>query len=164
MRRLAGRLPGLPGAARRRLGLRGTVTAVVVAGVVVTAVLAVVTFRGHQRAESRLLALQTRLIAAAGQAADQLYVEDHLGAAATLAAATDGNRAQFRKAVASAVTATGPFVSAALWRLAGASPGLVAEVGRKQLMAPRSARLGRCCASRRKARPSWSPRSPLMAQ
>lgn len=141
MRRLTGRLSGLPGAARRRLDLRWTVIAVMIAGLVVTAVLAVITFQSHQRAESRLLALQTRLIAAAGQAADELYVEYHLGGAATLAAATDGNVAQFKNAAASAVTAKGPFVSASLWQLSGASPRLVTAVGRKPLLASGAARL-----------------------
>ena len=74
MLRSAARWPRLGGAARRCVSLRWAVIAVVVAGLALTAVLAVVTFRGHQRAEDRLLALQTRLIAAAGQAADQLYV------------------------------------------------------------------------------------------
>jgi len=117
------------------------VLAVVVVGLVLTAVLAVVTFRGHQRAESRLLGLQTRLIAAAGQAADQLYVHDHLGGAATVAAATGGNVAGFKKAVAGIVTAKGPFVSASLWQLSGAAPRLVAAVGGKPLLAPGTARL-----------------------
>src|SRR5690242_21243623 len=122
MQRSAARLPRLGGAARRRISLRWAVSAVVVVGLVLTAVLAVVTFRGHQRAESRLLGLQTRLIAASGQAADQLYVQDHLGGAATVAAATGGNVAEFKKAVAAIVTAKGPFVSESLWQLPGAAP------------------------------------------
>jgi len=141
MQRPAARLPRLAGAARGRIGLRWVVLAVVVVGLVLTAVLAVVTFRGHQRAESRLLGLQTRLIAAAGEATDQLYVHDHLGGAATVAEATGGNVAEFRKAVAGIVTAKGPFVAASLWQLSGASPRLVAAVGGKPLLAPGAARL-----------------------
>lgn len=141
MLRPAARLPRLAGAARRRISLRWAVLAVVVVGLVLTAVLAVVTFRGHQRTESRLLALQTRLIAAAGKAADQPYVQDHLGGAARVAAATGGNVADFRQAVAGAVTAKGPFVSASLWQLSGRSPRLVAEVGGKPLLVPGASRL-----------------------
>lgn len=70
--------------------------AVLVVGLVITGTLAVVTFRGHRRTEGKLLALQTTLIADAGEAEDQLYVEDHLSAAASLAAATDGDVATFR--------------------------------------------------------------------
>lgn len=102
--------------------------------------MAVVTFRGHERAESRLLAPQTRLIAAAGE----LYVEDHLGGAARLAAATDGNAAQFGKAMAGAVTVRGPFVSGSLWQLSGRSPRRVVVVGSKPLLA-RGRACWRCC-------------------
>lgn len=136
-----GSAAGVSAVARGRAGLAWTLIAVVAAGLAVTAVLAVVTFRGHQRAEGRLLALQTRLIAAAGQAADQLYVEDHLGGAATLAAATDGNVVEFGKAMASAVTAKGPFVSGSLWQLSGGPPRRVALAGRKPLLAPGAVRL-----------------------
>ena len=59
--------------------------AVLVVGLVITGTLAVVTFRGYHRTEKTLLALQTTLIADAGEAEDQLFVEDHLGGAASLA-------------------------------------------------------------------------------
>jgi len=58
-----------------------------------------------------------------------------------VAAATGGNVAEFKKAVAGIVTARGPFVSASLWQLSGASPRLVAAVSGEPLLAPGSARL-----------------------
>src|SRR5579863_10286486 len=97
------RLPDAGQAGSRNLvpGRRALLAAiaVVVVGLVITGTLAVITFRGHHRTEGKLLALQTGLIADAGEAEDQLYVEDHLGGAASLAAATNGDVAIFRKAV-----------------------------------------------------------------
>ena len=55
--------------------VRAATAAVLVAGLVLTGVLAAITFRGHQRTEHTLLNLQTTLIADAGEAEDQLYVE-----------------------------------------------------------------------------------------
>jgi serine phosphatase RsbU (regulator of sigma subunit) len=103
--------------------------AVVVVGLVITGVLAVVTFGGHQRTQRTLLHLQTTLIADAGEAEDQLYVEDHLGGAATLAAGTDGDVAMFRQAMSTSVGGRNAFVTGSLWRLNGSSPQLIAEVG-----------------------------------
>jgi len=131
----AGRSPG-----RGRRAASGAAVAVLVTGLVITAILAVVTLRGHQRTEGKLLALQSRLIADAGEAEDQLYVQDHLGAAASLAAATNGNVATFRKTVSTSVTAKGPFIAGSLWRLSGSSARLVAAVGARPLLAPASAR------------------------
>src|ERR1700733_1738206 len=84
---------------RWRRPLRAATGVVVVVGFVITGVLVVVTYRGHQRTQGTLLDLQTTLIADAGEAEDQLYVEDHLGGAATLAAATDGDAAMFKQAM-----------------------------------------------------------------
>lgn len=142
MRQLdAGRVdPAGPSPGRGRSAARGAAVAVLVTGLVITAVLAVVTLRGHQRTETKLLALQSRLIADAGEAEDQLYVQDHLGAAASLAAATNGNIATFRKTVSTSVTAKGPFITGSLWRLSGSSPQLVTAVGARPLLAPASAR------------------------
>ena len=109
-------------------------SAVLVVGLVISGTLATVTFRGHQRTQRTLLALQTTLIADAGEAEDQLYVEDHLGAAASLAAATDGDVAAFRGDVSTSVGAGEPFVTGSLWRLSGSSPQLVTQVGGKPLM------------------------------
>jgi hypothetical protein len=142
MRQLdAGRVdPAGPSPGRGRSAARGAAVAVLVTGLLITAVLAVVTLRGHQRTETKLLALQSRLIADAGEAEDQLYVQDHLGAAASLAAATNGNIATFRKTVSTSVTAKGPFITGSLWRLSGSSPQLVTAVGARPLLAPASAR------------------------
>src|ERR1700684_2721089 len=90
---------GAPGRARGQKVVRAATAAVLVVGLAITGVLAVVTFRGHQRTERTLLDLQTTLIADAGEAEDQLYVEDHLGGAASLAAATDGDVAMFTQAM-----------------------------------------------------------------
>ncbi len=127
---------GLTTAGRRRIGPRAAAILVGLLGLTLTAVLAVVTFQAHQRAERRLLALQTRLIAAAGQAQDQLYVEDHLGGAARLAAASGGDVATFRKVMRGTVTARGPFIAASLWHLTGATPQLVTALGARPLLAP----------------------------
>ena len=127
-----------PGDAPRRVRrpkvVRTATVAVLVAGLVITGVLAAVTFRGHQRTEHTLLDLQTTLIADAGEAEDQLYVEDHLGGAVTVAAATDGDAATFRQAMSAAVGTGKPFVTGSLWRLSGSSVQLVAEVGAKPLV------------------------------
>src|ERR1700685_2666202 len=112
---------GSRGLARGRKALLAAV-AVLVVGLVITGTLAVVTFRGYHRTERTLLALQTTLIADAGEAEDQLFVEDHLGGAASLAAATDGDVATFRQAVSTSVGAGEPFVTGSLWRLSRSSP------------------------------------------
>jgi serine phosphatase RsbU (regulator of sigma subunit) len=132
--------PGSSGSARRYLGPHAAAAVVLVVGLTVTVVLAVVTASGHQRTNTKLLALQTRLLSDAIAAGDPLYVEDHLGGAATLAAVT-GDIATFRTGLSGSVRAKGPFVTASLWRLGGSSPQLVAEVGAKPLLAPGSARL-----------------------
>jgi uncharacterized membrane protein len=115
---------GSRGLARGRKALLAAI-AVLVVGLVITGVLAVLTFRGYHRTERTLLALQTTLIADAGEAEDQLFVEDHLGGAASLAAATDGDVATFRGAVSTSVGAGEPFVTGSLWRFSGSSPQLM---------------------------------------
>lgn len=114
--------------------------AVLVVGLGLTVTLSVVTAKGHNRTNTKLLALQTRLISDAIASSEPLYVEDHLGGAASLAAATDGSTAAFRQGLAGAVSARGQFVTASLWRLTGASaPALVTEVGSAPVLAPGSA-------------------------
>jgi len=122
---LGARPTGAPGRVRGRKVVRAATVAVAVSGLVITGVLAVVTFSGHQRTEHTLLDLQTTLIADAGEAEDQLYVEDHLGGAATLAAATSGDVAMFRQAMSSTVGGGNAFVTGSLWRLGGSSPQLI---------------------------------------
>jgi Stage II sporulation protein E (SpoIIE) len=130
-----------PARARRTWRPLAAAAAVLVVGLGITAALSVITAQGHARTNTKLLALQTRLISAAIAAADPLYVEDHLGGAASLAAATGGDIATFGKAMAGSVTAKGPFVAASLWRLGGSSPQLVTEVGTTPLLPPASARM-----------------------
>ena len=113
---------------------------VVALGLAITLALFLITWHGYQRGERRLLALQTRLTAAAIAAADPLYVEDHLGGAARVAAARNGAAGVFATAMQDSVTAKGPFTGASLWRLTGASPRLIASTGRQPLLPPASAR------------------------
>lgn len=110
--------------------------AVLVLGLVITAVLVFVTSHDYSRNERRLLSLQTQLTADAIAAEEPLYVEDHLGGAVNLAAATDGDVAVFRKAMSSSVTASGPFVRASLWRVTAGTPRRVTVVGSGSLLAP----------------------------
>jgi serine phosphatase RsbU (regulator of sigma subunit) len=138
---IAGRPTGQAGS-RGRAG-RGWAThaaaaVVLVIGLGITITLAVVTASGHHRTNAKLLALESRLISGEIAAADPLYVEDHLGGAATLAAATNGSAATFARGLSGSVTAKGPFVTASLWRLAGSSPQLVTHVGTAPLLAPTS--------------------------
>src|SRR5690242_9492130 len=135
MQRSAARLPRLAGAARRRISLRWAVAAVVVVGLVLTAVLAVVTFRGHQRAESRLLGLQTRLIAAAGQAAFIVgQLADTWGI--TPSPAGPGKTVWFQTALRTGVAAAG---RAAAPVLAGGDPGWQqGQLGRAEAGADRA--------------------------
>ena len=136
-----------PIGAFRRI-VRAATVAVMVVGLVITGVLAVITFRGHQQTQRTLLDLQTTLIADAGEAEDQLYVEYHLGGAASLAAATDGDVAMFRQAMSTTVGAGNAFVTGSLWRLSGSSPQLITEVGAKPLVPVTAALLREAEASR----------------
>jgi serine phosphatase RsbU (regulator of sigma subunit) len=138
---------GSRGLARGRKALLAAI-AVLVVGLVITGTLAVVTFRGYHRTERTLLALQTTLIADVGEAEDQLFVEDHLGAAASLAAATDGDVATFRAAVSTSVGAGEPFVTGSLWRLSGSSPQLMTQVGGEPLVPVTAALLRQAAASK----------------
>jgi hypothetical protein len=63
-------------------------------------------------------------------------VEDHLGGAANLAAATSGDISVFKKAMSSSVTASGPFATASLWRVTAGTPRLVTSVGGGSLLTP----------------------------
>ncbi|HET9080914.1 MAG TPA: PP2C family protein-serine/threonine phosphatase [Trebonia sp.] len=112
--------------------------AVLVLGLVITAVLAWVTAHDYGQNEHRLLALQAQLTTDAIAAADPLYVEDHLGGAVKLAAATNGDASVFKQAVSSSVTAKG-FATVSLWRVSAAAPRLVAVVGGRSLLSPAKA-------------------------
>ncbi len=123
--------PG-PGWARRTPHVAAAV--VLVIGLGITIMLSVVTAKGHNRTNLKLLGLQTRLVSDAVASSQPLYVEDHLGGAASLAAATNGDVASFNKGLAGSVSAKGPFVTASLWRLDGSSPRLVAQEGVRPLL------------------------------
>jgi serine phosphatase RsbU (regulator of sigma subunit) len=143
---------GSPRRAGRGWATHAAAAVVLVVGLGITITLSVVTSSGHQRTNAKLLALETRLISDDIAAADPLYVEDHLGGAASLAAATDGSAATFARELSGTGTAKGGFVTASLWRLGGTSPRLITHVGTRPLLAPAgaamSAMLHRAAASR----------------
>jgi serine phosphatase RsbU (regulator of sigma subunit) len=143
---------GSPRRAGRGWATHAAAAVVLVVGLGITITLSVVTSSGHQRTNAKLLALETRLISDDIAAADPLYVEDHLGGAASLAAATDGSAATFARELSGTGTANGGFVTASLWRLGGTSPRLITHVGTRPLLAPAgaamSAMLHRAAASR----------------
>jgi serine phosphatase RsbU (regulator of sigma subunit) len=143
---------GSPRRAGRGWAPHAAAAVVLVVGLGITITLSVVTSSGHQRTNAKLLALETRLISDDIAAADPLYVEDHLGGAASLAAATDGSAATFARELSGTGTAKGGFVTASLWRLGGTSPRLITHVGTRPLLAPAgaamSAMLHRAAASR----------------
>jgi hypothetical protein len=152
---IAGRLmgqDGSPGRAGHSWASHAAAAAVLVIGLGITITLSAVTASGHHRTNAKLLALETRLISDDIAAADPLYVEDHLGGAASLAAATDGSAATFARELSGTGTAKGGFVTASLWRLGGTSPRLITHVGTRPLLAPAgaamSAMLHRAAASR----------------
>ncbi|MFI5066933.1 MAG: PP2C family protein-serine/threonine phosphatase, partial [Streptosporangiales bacterium] len=118
----------------------GPAALVMALGLAITVTLFLVTSHGYQRGEQRLLALQTRLAAADIAAADPLYVEDHLGGAARMAAAGNGSAGAYALAMRGLAAAKGPFTSASLWRLTGGPPRLVASTGGRPLLSPASPR------------------------
>jgi serine phosphatase RsbU (regulator of sigma subunit) len=119
--------------------LTGLGVAVLVLGLLISAALVWVTAHDYSENEHRLLSLQTQLTADAVVAADPLYVEDHLGGAANLAAATNGDVAVFKQAMNGSVAAGGSFAAASLWRLTAGTPVLVTAVGGSPLLTPAQA-------------------------
>lgn len=120
---------GSPRRAGRGWAPHAAAAVVLVVGLGITITLSVVTSGGHQRTNAKLLALETRLISDDIAAAEPLYVEDHLGGAASLAAATDGSAATFARELSGSGTANGAFVTASLWRLGGTLPRQITRVG-----------------------------------
>jgi serine phosphatase RsbU (regulator of sigma subunit) len=121
--------PDVPDVAPGRgLALKGLSAAVLVAGLVVTALLVLVTLHDYQQNERRLLSLQTQLTADALTAADPVY-GDRLGYVAGLAAATNGNVPVFRQAMSDSIAPRGPFARVSLWRVTGGVPHLVTVAG-----------------------------------
>ena len=125
-----------PGPAPRRRRPHGLAAVVMAVGIGVTAALALVTIQARDRTDASLLSLQTRLVSAALASSQALYVEDHLGTAAKLAAVTNGNRAVFTRGIADAVRPRGSFGVVALWRLRKSSPRLLAIAGGDKLLEP----------------------------
>jgi serine phosphatase RsbU (regulator of sigma subunit) len=135
----APKLTAPPDRLRPRRGPHPAAVAVLVLGLGITGTLSVLTFRGHHRNEQRLLSLQTRLVGAAVASQNPLYIEDHLGGAVRLAAATNGDIPTFRNAMTDSVSAKGPFVAASLWRAGAGAPQLVTEVGAAPLLSASAA-------------------------
>jgi Stage II sporulation protein E (SpoIIE) len=125
----------VPGSAPgRRRALKGLSAAAGVLGLVITAALVFVTSHNYRQNERRLLSLQTQLTADAISASGPLNVEDHLGGAASLAAATNGDVSTFRKAMSGSVAPSGSFARASLWRITAGVPHLIAVVGAAPLL------------------------------
>ncbi len=119
----------MPGSAPGRgRAFKKLTVAVLVAGLLITSGLALVTFRNYQQSERRLLSLQTQLTADALTAADPVY-GDRLGRVASLAAASNGDAPVFRQAMSSSLAPSGPFAAASLWRVTGGVVRLVAVAG-----------------------------------
>src|SRR5580693_2301021 len=139
---IAGRLmgqDGSPGRAGHSWASHAAAAVVLVIGLGITITLSAVTASGHHRTNAKLLALETRLISDDIAAADPLYVEDHLGGAASVAAATGGSAATFARELSGSGTAKGAFVTASLWRLGATSPRQITHVGTRPLLAPAGA-------------------------
>ena len=105
--------------------------AVVIVGLLVTAVLALVSHAQYNNNEKRLLGLRVKEVAAVLVQA-QPNIQIPLASAAALADATNGNAAKFRRFVAPYVGPQQPhqFVTVSLWRAGAAQHGPIAVVGR----------------------------------
>ncbi len=108
--------------------------AILLAGLVLTGSLAWVSYTIHDHNEDRLLGLELRQ---AGSVVSEALpsIQIPLTSAAGLAAATDGNPAQFRNYIGTFVGGSGSFVSASLWRVEGRTTTMVALVGASPALA-----------------------------
>jgi hypothetical protein len=111
--------------------------AVVVIGLLLTAMLSLGTQGLHDSNENRLLHQRVRE-AAAVVAATIPNVQSPLSSAAVLAEATHANSDSFAQLMQPLVTTGRPFVSASLWSLSGAQPRQVATLGRTSELSTRS--------------------------
>lgn len=115
--------------------------AVLVVGLLVTAILVWISASTYQNNENRLLRLRVR--DAGALIAERLpSVQTPLASAAALADATDGDVQKFETFVAPSVGPQGrrQFVSVSLWRLGGAPPTQLAAVGVTPVLAGSPAR------------------------
>jgi hypothetical protein len=100
----------------------------VVIGLVVTAAASLTAWRIDQGNEHRLLRAQTRQAANVVSSAI-VSIQSPLQTAVDIAAATDGNPAQFNQFIASYTGPNGLFVSASLWQLTGSAATQIASAG-----------------------------------
>jgi serine phosphatase RsbU (regulator of sigma subunit) len=118
--------------------------AVLILVLAITGVLTATTLAGYHRSEHRLLSLQTQLTAADIVSIDPLAVDDYLGGATRVAAATDGNAAPFDKAMSKTLTTVPSgaldFAAVSLWQITASGPRLRASIGSRPLLAPSSGR------------------------
>lgn len=113
----------------RRRGVLRLSVVILVLGLALTTVLSALCYVVNERAESRLLALETKQAAATLELALPT-VQTPLTSAAEIAEASDGNPAHFRRYLASYVEgARAQFASVSLWRLAGATARPVTALG-----------------------------------
>lgn len=110
--------------------------AVLVVGLVVTAVLTLVSSGLYTRNETRLLDLRARDVGTALTAALPT-IQTPLASAAELAEATNGSAAKFRQFIAPSVGPGGgrPFISASLWRASDPGRGPLTVVGAPSVLA-----------------------------
>jgi len=101
---------------------------VVAVGLLVTAALAIGANDSYQHSQRRLTSLQTRLTAAAANAAP-IDFERRLGQVAGVVANSADPAAAFRRLIASSMKPSGPFASATLIRVDAGAPTVLAHVG-----------------------------------
>ena len=123
--------------ARRPPRVHPGTAAVVLIGLLLTAMLSLGTHGLHDSNEKRLLNQRVREAAAVVAAAIP-SVQSPLSSAAVLAEATKANSDSFTQLMQPLVTTGRPFVSASLWSLSDAQPRPVATLGRKSELSTRS--------------------------
>ncbi|MCU1490663.1 MAG: Two component signal transduction histidine kinase [Acidimicrobiaceae bacterium] len=106
-------------------------------GLVLVAIAVFASRIAYEHNESRLLSLQVRLTGSA-LSADSLYVEDHLGGAAQLAAASNGRATGFADSLSDSVSTSGPFACASLWRMGSGTDREITAIGSAPLLGPSS--------------------------
>ncbi len=121
---------------RRRLLVHPTALAVLAVGAVLTVVLVLATSTAHNGNEDRLLRERTRQAAAVLTAAVPGIETPLVAAVAEVVDVTDGaDQDAFRRLMAPLVEASGPYVSASLWRLDGVDLEPLVVVGLAPVLA-----------------------------
>ncbi len=119
--------------------ISGTTLAVIVAGLLVTATLTVVSETSYRHNEQRLTTLQSKLTASLiGTAPVQL--EGQLARVVGLSAESSNPAATFEQAIDPSLAPTGPFASAVLVLVGPGTQQVLAHVGQKAIRSPQSAK------------------------